>query len=128
MTFTFLETFGFTSAIADYFGTDEEYRKFQEALLANPERGVVIPGCGSLRKVRWAEKRRGKGKRGGLRIIYLYVAEADAIFLLDVYDKGEADDLTAAEKRFLVGLEAGLRAEAQTLRGGKRKGNGNGRR
>ena len=71
MTIAFKETLDFTSSIQEYFGGDEEYRKLQNFLAANPERGRVIPGAGGLRKVRWSDPRRGKGKRGGLRIIYI---------------------------------------------------------
>jgi hypothetical protein len=65
-----------------------------------------------MRKVRWRDTRRGKGARGGLRVIYLYVPEAERILLLDVYDKGEAEDLSPAEKRQLVELAGAYRRES----------------
>ena len=102
MKLTFVEAIDFTEVVYHYFGSDAEFATFQEALLAYPERGDVMPGCGGLRKTRWRDIRRGKGTRGGLRIIYLYVVEAKRIFLLDVYDKDEADDLTHEEKRALA--------------------------
>lgn len=52
--------------------SDEEFHALQAELLANPEIGDVIEGAGGLRKMRQAEQRRGKGKRGGLRIIYFW--------------------------------------------------------
>jgi hypothetical protein len=74
-----------------------------------------MPGCGGLRKMRFADPRRRKGERGGVRVIYLHVPQADWIFLLDLYGKDEKDDLSAAEKKVLRQLaaefkEAALRA------------------
>src|SRR5438874_1371175 len=98
---TFVEVTQFTDSIKEYFGSDETYRALQRRLLANPESGDVVPGCGGLRKMRWVDPRRGKGKRGGLRVIYLYVPAALTILMMDVYDKDEADDLTLEEKKVL---------------------------
>ena len=92
--------------------SDEGYRTFQNELLADPEKGKRIPGCGGLRKLRFADPSRGKGKRGGLRVIYLHTPEAFRIDLIDVYGKDEKDDLTPAEKRTLAGLAAAARREA----------------
>lgn len=68
-------------------------------------------GCGGIRKVRWHDARRGKGKRGGLRVIYLLVPEASAVLLLDVYDKDEADDVTPNDRRIFTQLALQLRRE-----------------
>lgn len=82
----------------------EEYRALQLHLLARPDAGRVIRGTGGLRKVRWSADARGKGKRGGARVIYFrYVATA-RIYLLAVYTKDERDDLSAAERRVLRAL------------------------
>ena len=70
----------------------------QEALAANPEEGDLIPGAGGIRKLRWRDSRRGKGKRGGLRIIYYCFLSDDEIWLLTLFDKDEASDLTKDEK------------------------------
>jgi mRNA-degrading endonuclease RelE of RelBE toxin-antitoxin system len=64
--------------------------------LHDPQAGKVIPGTGGLRKIRWGDPRRGKGKRGGLRIIYYYLQEASHIWLISVYD---TDDLTDSQKK-----------------------------
>jgi mRNA-degrading endonuclease RelE of RelBE toxin-antitoxin system len=117
---TFGEALDFTAVVYDYFGSDTELAAFQEALLANPERGDVMPGCGGLRKAGWRDTRRGKGARGGLRIIYLFVPDADRVLLLDVYDKNEADDLTPDGKRLLASLAHAYREEAR--RSVERKG------
>ena len=112
MKLLFVETLDFTAQVRDYFGSDQDFAAFQEAILANPERGDVIQGCGGLRKTRWRDGRRGKGARGGLRIIYLYVPVAQSVLLLDVYDKDESDDLSTSERRILAGLARQYRDEA----------------
>ncbi len=85
----------------DYFGGDEPLRLLQLLLVRDPEAGSVIPGCGGVRKVRWPDSRRSKGKRGGLRIVYLYTPVAQNILLIDVYNKNEMDDLSPQDKREL---------------------------
>jgi putative transcriptional regulator len=81
--------------------------------MANPAKGTPMPGCGGLRKVRTADPRRGKGKQGGARIIYLYVPEAKWFFLLDIYGKDEKADLSAAEKKHLCSLVTQLKFQAK---------------
>ena len=121
MTLTFVEIISFTESVRDYFTNDIEFALFQEFLLKNPERGDLIPGGGGLRKTRWRDLRRGKGARGGLRIIYLYLPDVHRILLLDVYDKDEATDLSNTEKRILAQLAQSYREDvARTL---KSKGN-----
>ena len=66
-------------------------------LIDHPDAGDVIPAAGGARKLRWAAK--GKGKRGGARIIYLYVVVAARIYLLRCYAKSVRTDLTADEKK-----------------------------
>ncbi len=50
---------------------DERYAKLQQELMEKPDRGDGMPGCGGLRKIRAADAKRGKGRRGGVRVIYL---------------------------------------------------------
>ncbi len=102
----FIEAPAFTARVADYLD-DDEYRALQLFLDADPEAGDVIPGTGGFRKLRWADRRRGKGKRGGLRVIYYYLSAAQ-IWLMTLYDKDEMADLSAFEKR---ALKAALDAE-----------------
>ena len=94
----------------------------QRELLADPERGDVIPGCGGLRKLRVADPRRGKGKRGGARVIYLHVAEANLIYFMDIYGKGEQDNLTADQKKILKNLAEECRRAAIRLTRAMKKG------
>ncbi len=66
-------------------------------LADHPDAGEVIPGAGGARKLRWAAK--GKGKRGGARIIYVYVVIAARVYLLRCYSKNVRTDLTADERK-----------------------------
>jgi len=72
MQLVFLETPLFTRLLGDYL-TDESYRELQCALMDNPQVGDLMPGTGGFRKIRREDARRGKGKRGGLRVIYYYL-------------------------------------------------------
>mgnify|MGYP001566155209 CR=1 FL=1 len=113
----FIETSNFTKSIGEYLA-DESYREFQLSLILNPGIGKVMPGCGGLRKIRYGHPGKGKGKRGGLRIIYLFVPEQDWIFLLDIYGKEEKDDLTSEEKRVLTRLATRLKEAAKGIKKG----------
>ena len=74
----------------------------QSFLLEQPLSGDVIQGTGGLRKLRWSAN--GKGKRGGIRTIYLYITEKSHIHLLTLYAKNEVSDLTAQEKKILKSI------------------------
>lgn len=76
-------------------------------LIGHPSAGQVIPGAGGARKLRWAAK--GKGKRGGARIVYLYVVIAARIYLLRCYAKNVKTDLTADERKELRQIAAHLK-------------------
>lgn len=112
-TLTFIETPAFTRKCEQqtYFSDDDDFRAFQNALMENPTAGEVIPGTSGIRKVRWEDRERGKGKRGGLRIWYYYLIEAKTILLLAVYDKDLASDLSAEQKKTLRELVQTLRKE-----------------
>ncbi len=84
--------------------SDEEYRELQLALLLRPDAGDLIPGAGGLRKLRW--RLRGRGKRGGARLIYYWEREPGRIFLLFLYPKNVRSNLTPAEARALRKLIA----------------------
>jgi hypothetical protein len=77
----FIEAPAFTRHLPSYL-TDDEYRRLQDALLTSPEAGAVMPGTGGFRKMRWPAPRRGKGTRGGLRIIYYYFADEKHVWLM----------------------------------------------
>ena len=96
----FIEAPLFTQLLPDYF-SDDDYHELQLFLARDPDAGNVIPGTGGFRKLRWADRRRGKGKRGGLRVIYCNLVVDTQIWFMTVYDKDEAADLNADEKRAL---------------------------
>ena len=79
--------------------SDDEYGQLQRMLVGDPEAGVVIPGGGGLRKLRWAVS--GKGKSGGLRIIYYWYVGEEIIYMLFVYKKSEQKDLTGKQIKIL---------------------------
>lgn len=88
-------------------------------LAANPKAGDVMPGTGGFRKVRWSDPRRGKGRRGGLRVIYFYFSADWQIWLMAVYGKDEMSDLSAPEKKALrmaIELETNTRKAAKARR------------
>ncbi|HXX14387.1 MAG TPA: hypothetical protein VEJ47_05740 [Candidatus Eremiobacteraceae bacterium] len=108
----FVEAPAFTRCLSDYLN-DDAYRELQAKLSANPELGDLMPGTGGFRKMRWTDVRRGKGRRGGLRIIYYHFPSDRQIWLMTVYDKGEASDLTAKEKKALkASIDGELKARA----------------
>ena len=91
-----------------------------------PELGDMILGTGRFRKLRWADPRRGKGRRGGLRVIYYFFPSEQQIWLMTLYDKNETSDLTLKEKQALKSaIETELRArqarssQSRGNRGGK---------
>jgi hypothetical protein len=93
----FIEAPAFSRLREDYLD-DEGFRELQTALAANPESGDLIPGAGGIRKLRWKDSRRGKGKRGGLRIVYYCFLSEGAIWLLTLFDKDQAADLSKDQK------------------------------
>lgn len=78
---------------------DDDYAEMQLFLAARPDAGSIIKGSGGIRKLRWAGS--GRGKRGGLRVIYYWWVAKDRISLLLVYPKNEMDDLTADQMKQL---------------------------
>ena len=94
----FIETPIFTEDLLRLL-TADEYTEVQNFLAANPLAGDLIQQTGGLRKIRWSSG--GKGKRGGVRIIYYYVMPDSQIRLLLIYQKGKQDDLTSEQKKIL---------------------------
>ncbi|MGC3956977.1 MAG: type II toxin-antitoxin system RelE/ParE family toxin [Verrucomicrobiota bacterium] len=94
----FIETPTFTRRVQEYMG-DEEYAEMQAFLSHRPDAGSIIRGTGGMRKLRWAGS--GRGKRGGLRVIYYWWVAKDRISLLLAYPKNEQDDLTTEQVKLL---------------------------
>jgi hypothetical protein len=96
----FVETNVFTRRIGGL-GLDDALRELQLMLLENPEAGDVDPGTGGLRKVRMPDRLRGKGKRGGARVHYLWLSQKRLVYFLYVYAKGEMKTLSPEQKKHL---------------------------
>jgi hypothetical protein len=112
----FFEAPGFTKHLPTYL-TDEQLRAVQAALAANPGAGDVMPHTGGFRKLRWPDVCRGKGTRGGLRIVYYHLEEDAQVWLMAIYGKGEMADLSADQKRTLKrAIEAECKARAAKRR------------
>ena len=111
----FIESPAFGRHYREYLNEDE-YRQLQDALATNPSAGDVMPGTGGFRKMRWADPRRGKGRRGGLRVIYYYFSVDWQIWLMAIYDKSEMTDLSAAEKKM---LREAIEAESRLRKAGR---------
>ena len=99
----FRETELFTRAVTTLL-SDDEYAELQGTLIVTPEAGDVVKETGGLRKLRWSQDRRGKGKRGGVRVIYYWYAAGSLIYMLLAYSKDERDDLSVAQKKALARL------------------------
>ena len=94
----FFETSVFTRRVTELM-QDDKYAELQRVLVDNPNAGDLIPGSGGLRKIRWAAA--GRGKRGGLRVIYYYLVSRDQFYIVLIYDKNEKDDLSPEQMRTL---------------------------
>lgn len=108
----FIEAPAFTRLLSEYFREDD-YAELQMQLERNPDAGEVMVGTGGFRKLRWRDRTRGQGRRGGLRIIYYNFPSDHQIWLVTVYGKNEAVDLTSQEKKALrTAIEAELQMRA----------------
>lgn len=90
----FVESSIFRKYLPNYLNEDD-FRTLQLFLAETPGAGKVIKGSGGLRKVRWTAQ--GKGKSGGVRVIYYWQVAEDQIYLLTLYAKNEITDLTPAQ-------------------------------
>ena len=95
----FIETPAFTNALRRQMD-DESYRALQIALVLRPESGTMISAGAGIRKMRWPG--RGRGKRGGLRVIYYWATGGNVIYMLYMYSKNEQGDLSKAQIKVLT--------------------------
>ena len=99
----FVETSWF-SKLLDRYLVDDDYRKLQNHLIEHPQAGDILRGSGGVRKIRWRSG--GKGKSGGVRVIYFWAKSDGQIFLLTLYGKGEKETLSTEDlKRIAKHLE-----------------------
>lgn len=97
----FVETPIFTEAVLETL-SDDEYRSLQISLILRPSQGAIMRGTGGVRKVRW--RAAGRGKRGGVRVIYFWDEAREKIYLLLVYAKADQDDLTPQQLKIVKRL------------------------
>ena len=88
--FTFVETKLFTELVGQYL-SDDEYLELQLSLVADPEAGDLVRGSGGLRKLRWRVA--GRGKRGGIRVIYYLRSQQGQMWMLTLYAKNEEENI-----------------------------------
>jgi hypothetical protein len=94
---------------------NEDERVAMEFYIAcKPDDHPVIPGAGGFRKAHWA--RRGKGKSGGVRVIYFFLPAPGRIYMADIYAKSRKETLSAADQRALARLAAQIK---KAVRGGR---------
>jgi hypothetical protein len=93
--------------------TDEDLQALERELLRRPDAGKVIPGSGGLRKLRFAPPRSGRGKSGGVRVIYAHFPDYACVWAFTVYGKNVQEDLDEKDKAdfadFLTRLRAWVR-------------------
>jgi len=103
--FEFVETPFFTKALTHYL-SDDEYAELQGFLTQHPEAGDIVRGSGGVRKLRWGV--RGRGKRGGLRVIYYLHRARSEIWLITLYGKNVRENIPAhVLKRMKEAIEDG---------------------
>lgn len=108
---TFVETPVFTRLVREVV-SDDDYAEFQTQLARHPEKGDLLQGCGGVRKIRMAVGARGKS--GGARVIYLYLRHRERIYLLYLFTKGDAANLSAEGKKTMRELAQQIRREVNS--------------
>ena len=93
-----IETPIFTKTIQSLMSEDD-YRQLQSALVIRPDMGATIPGSGGLRKLRWRIP--GRGKRGGVRVIYYWATSREEVWMLLAYAKAKKEDLKLQQLKLL---------------------------
>ena len=91
--------------------SEEERMAMEFYIACAPEDHPVIPGAGGFRKARWA--RRGRGKSGGLRVVYFFLAEPWRIYMAAIYAKSRKETLSAADQNVLARLAARIKKAAK---------------
>jgi hypothetical protein len=110
---TVVETSAFARRAEKLLST-EEHEELLFFLALHPQSGDEIPGTGGVRKVRFAA--RGKGKSGGVRVIYYFFDEVNPLYAIFLYGKNEQANLTPEQKREVAGFAATIKAAAKVRR------------
>ena len=99
--------------IAEFDDSETISRRIENEILNSPEVGDIVPGTGGVRKFRLADESRGKGKRGGIRVLYLDLPHVEKTHLLFLLRKGDADDIATDEKKMIRNLVMVLKKESK---------------
>lgn len=108
----FVEATWFSEQIKNM-GSDQLLTEIQDAILKNPSTGDVVQGTGGLRKMRVGDKIRGRGKRGGYRVLYLDLPDRFRTYLIYFYSKTESDDLSVGGKKLIRELVKQIKEKDQ---------------
>jgi hypothetical protein len=95
-----------------------EYAELVLLLASNPDDGDEIPGTGGVRKLRFGAK--GKGKSGGMRVIYYFYDLENPLYAILLYGKNEQGDLAPRQKKDISGFAAGIKAIAKSQKSVRR--------
>jgi len=98
-------------ACAEKFLSEDQRNELIDFLATRPLRGDFLAGTGGIRKVRFAGS--GRGKSGGVRVVYYYHSPDEPIFLLEIFGKNEKANLTTAERNRLGKIVAEIKHQVQ---------------
>jgi hypothetical protein len=101
------------SRLAEFSDSDAKAGEIENVILNNPEAGDIVPGTGGVRKFRLADESRGKGKRGGIRVLFLDLSHVEKSHVLFLLKKGESEDIRPDEKKLIRELVATLKRESK---------------
>jgi len=116
MRLTFVQLRTYVADLSRLGLTDDDQRAIEAALLDRPTIGVVMPGTGGLRKMRYAPLRSGGGKSGGIRICYAFFEIDDHIYLVTAFAKNEQANLSATQKNAMRLLLHKIQQDLNTRR------------
>jgi len=94
---------------AERIWSEDERAEFTDYIARYPEVGAIVQGTGGVRKVRWAAK--GKGKRGGARVIYFFYTPENPLYLVAAYAKGERENITEADRKHYAAMSAYIKGK-----------------
>ena len=101
----FVELRAFTEAWDQHLALgDDELTALQILIMMQPKGAPVVPGTGGLRKMRFAAESKARGKRGGIRVCYVYFEQCGILLLVTAYAKNCKDDLSPSEKQHICNV------------------------